>query len=142
MWYNFTGCDSCTRVRDYCVSTDLPKATVTIEAPDEPFYPGDTVTLKCDITGYRDWEYYWYRNNTRIPNKTSQTITLLNDSGQYKCSGERAKSPKLSNFSDSVPVYFQGKSAAEFLIMAFQEIIFQLLKLISESTGSAELLGK
>uniref|UniRef100_A0AAY4AHM2 Ig-like domain-containing protein n=1 Tax=Denticeps clupeoides TaxID=299321 RepID=A0AAY4AHM2_9TELE len=33
-------------------------ARVTVKSPQDPFYPGDTVTLRCDITEYTDWEQY------------------------------------------------------------------------------------
>uniref|UniRef100_A0AAY4AFR8 Ig-like domain-containing protein n=1 Tax=Denticeps clupeoides TaxID=299321 RepID=A0AAY4AFR8_9TELE len=95
----------------YLYVKDLPKATVTVESPEEPFYPGDTVTLRCYITQYTDWEYYWYRDNTRIPSKTSKTITisLPTESGQYVCSGQRKTFPPYSASSQAVTVSYQGK---------------------------------
>uniref|UniRef100_A0AAY4AFT8 Ig-like domain-containing protein n=1 Tax=Denticeps clupeoides TaxID=299321 RepID=A0AAY4AFT8_9TELE len=103
----------CHRLHDPRTSTvtDLPKATVTVESPEEPFYPGDTVTLRCDITQYTDWEYYWYRDNSHIPSKTSKTITisLPTESGQYVCSGRRGTRPQYSYSSQAVTFSYQGK---------------------------------
>ncbi|XP_028856755.1 Fc receptor-like protein 5 isoform X2 [Denticeps clupeoides] len=105
---------------------DLPKATVTVESPEEPFYPGDTVTLRCYITQYTDWEYYWYRDNTRIPSKTSKTITisLPTESGQYVCSGQRKTFPPYSASSQAVTVSYQAALPTPALTVDPQNLVF------------------
>ncbi|XP_028856730.1 Fc receptor-like protein 6 isoform X2 [Denticeps clupeoides] len=106
------------------LSQDLPKATVTVESPEEPFYPGDSVTLRCDITEYTDWEYYhWYRDNTHIPSKTSKTITisLPTESGQYVCSGQRKTFPPYSASSRAVTVSYQDLPKATVTVKSPEE---------------------
>ncbi|XP_045073635.1 neural cell adhesion molecule 1-like, partial [Coregonus clupeaformis] len=41
----------------------LPTASVKIVTPQGLLYPGDTVTLQCDISDYTDWTYRWFRDN-------------------------------------------------------------------------------
>ncbi|XP_028856790.1 low affinity immunoglobulin gamma Fc region receptor II-like isoform X2 [Denticeps clupeoides] len=97
------------------LSQGLPKARVTVKSPQDPFYPGDTVTLRCDITEYTDWEQYrWYRNTIKIPNKTSKiiTISLHFGSGQYNCYGWRRAQPQFSYISASILVHSQAPPRA------------------------------
>ncbi|XP_076144466.1 basement membrane-specific heparan sulfate proteoglycan core protein-like [Alosa pseudoharengus] len=87
----------------------LPTATVTVESPEGPYYPGDEVTLRCDIAEYTDWNwYYWYRGNDNIPNQNSQSITIAHpdQAGQYQftCEGSRENRPKTSQHSTPVSV--------------------------------------
>ncbi|XP_041937651.1 B-cell receptor CD22-like [Alosa sapidissima] len=89
--------------------TDLPTAAVTVVSPQPPFYPGDTVTLSCDIAEHTDWyQYYWYRGSDCIHqwNKQSTTIYLPDRAGQYHytCEGTRGKRPKTSQSSTPVSV--------------------------------------
>ncbi|XP_028827199.1 basement membrane-specific heparan sulfate proteoglycan core protein-like [Denticeps clupeoides] len=108
------------------LSQDLPKATVTVESPEEPFYPGDTVTLRCDITQYTDWEYYWYRDNSHIPSKTSKTITisLPTESGQYVCSGRRGTRPQYSYSSQAVTFSYQDLPKATVTVESPEETFY------------------
>uniref|UniRef100_A0AAY4AFF9 Ig-like domain-containing protein n=1 Tax=Denticeps clupeoides TaxID=299321 RepID=A0AAY4AFF9_9TELE len=111
----------------YLYVIDLPNATVTVESPVEPFYPGDTVTLRCDITQYTDWEYYyWYRDNTHIPSNTSKTITisLPTESGQYVCSGRRKTRPQNSSSSQAVTVSYQAELPTPALTVDPQNPVF------------------
>uniref|UniRef100_A0AAY4AHR8 Ig-like domain-containing protein n=1 Tax=Denticeps clupeoides TaxID=299321 RepID=A0AAY4AHR8_9TELE len=111
----------------YLYVKDLPNATVTVESPVEPFYPGDTVTLRCDITQYTDWEYYyWYRDNTHIPSNTSKTITisLPTESGQYVCSGRRKTRPQNSSSSQAVTVSYQAELPTPALTVDPQNPVF------------------
>ena len=67
---------------------------VTVVSPHSPYYPGDRVTLRCDIAEYTDWYwYYWYRGSDPIHNGQSQTITIYLHYNvvqyQYTCEGER-----------------------------------------------------
>uniref|UniRef100_A0AAY3ZUR4 Ig-like domain-containing protein n=1 Tax=Denticeps clupeoides TaxID=299321 RepID=A0AAY3ZUR4_9TELE len=86
---------------------ELPESTATIVSPQRPFYSGDTVTLRCDITGYADWNLYeWYTDKTFITSKTSKTISisLPDEAGQYWCYGRRAGRPAMSSSKSSVSV--------------------------------------
>ncbi|XP_028841952.1 low affinity immunoglobulin gamma Fc region receptor II-like [Denticeps clupeoides] len=97
--------------RLHVIVSELPEPTVTLMSPQRPFYSGDTVTLRCDITPkYTDWEqYFWYRDRTLITSKTSRTIniSLPDEAGQYGCSGRRAGRPKMSSTSSSFTVSSQ-----------------------------------
>ncbi|XP_062371975.1 Fc receptor-like protein 5 [Sardina pilchardus] len=82
----------------------LPTATVTVKSPEGPYYPGDEVTLRCDIAEYVDWyQYYWYRDQDSIKNGESRSITisLPDQAGQYQytCEGTREDNPKTSQRS-------------------------------------------
>ncbi|XP_076144969.1 hemicentin-2-like isoform X2 [Alosa pseudoharengus] len=79
----------------------LPTARVTVESPEGPYYPGDEVTLRCDIAEHTDWYwYYWYRDGYSIQNGQSQavTISLPDQAGlyQYTCAGSRGTRPMTS----------------------------------------------
>ncbi|XP_038831542.1 basement membrane-specific heparan sulfate proteoglycan core protein-like [Salvelinus namaycush] len=83
----------------------LPTASVSI-SPQGPLYSGETVTLQCVIPGYTDWMYNWYRNNQQFSSQTSETITisLPDQTGQYRCQGTRTTRPQWSNLSSSLPI--------------------------------------
>ncbi|XP_063049230.1 Fc receptor-like protein 3 [Engraulis encrasicolus] len=84
--------------------TSFPAAEVVILSPQSPYYPGETVTLGCDIAEHQDWsQYIWYKGDNQVPNKNSKTITisLPNDAGQYTCEGHRKKRPLQSQQSGS-----------------------------------------
>ncbi|XP_062373240.1 basement membrane-specific heparan sulfate proteoglycan core protein-like [Sardina pilchardus] len=84
----------------------LPTATVT-ESPEGPYYPGDKVTLRCDIAEHTDWNwYYWYRDGNSITNWGRQaiTISLPDQAGQYTCEGSRRNRPKTSQRSTAASI--------------------------------------
>ncbi|KAJ7983478.1 hypothetical protein DPEC_G00377860, partial [Dallia pectoralis] len=87
--------------------TDLPSAAVNI-SPVRPLYSGETVTLQCDISGYTDWSFQWYRNKERrSPGSPSRTITTLSDQVgqyQYQCMGTRTGRPQSSQLSGSLHI--------------------------------------
>ncbi|XP_063042954.1 C-type mannose receptor 2-like [Engraulis encrasicolus] len=88
----------------------LPNATVEVVSPQSPFYSGDEVTLKCNITQYTDWRYGWFKDGSQIPHKTGQivTITLPLEAGQYQCDGLRKARPHQSYVSKSTTIANQG----------------------------------
>ena len=96
------------------VCTEIPRATITIQSPQQPFYSGDRVTLRCDITQGLGWEYHWQRNNTRIQKSISGTITisLPEESGHYQCFGIRGK---LTSYDAKISVFVTGKIDIEYL---------------------------
>uniref|UniRef100_A0AAY4D144 Ig-like domain-containing protein n=1 Tax=Denticeps clupeoides TaxID=299321 RepID=A0AAY4D144_9TELE len=105
-------------VRVFCVFTALlPDSLVTVVSLQRPFYPGDTVTLRCDITEYTDWyKYDWYRNDTQFTRTTSKTlnISLPHDAGQYKCYGLRSGDPRTSRIDLPTPVLTVGPQSPVF----------------------------
>nr|XP_029530106.1 basement membrane-specific heparan sulfate proteoglycan core protein-like isoform X4 [Oncorhynchus nerka] len=83
----------------------LPRASVSI-SPQFVLYPGDTVTLQCDISDYTDWTYYWFIDNQQLPSLTRKTITisLPDKAGQYRCVGMRRSRPQMSYYSSALPI--------------------------------------
>ncbi|XP_062371969.1 Fc receptor-like protein 5 [Sardina pilchardus] len=90
-----------------CVYGSLPTAIVTVDPPEGPYYPGDEITLRCDIAGHTDFQYNWYRGSDSIHYQNSQSITIsLPDRAgkyQYTCDG-RGNGPKTSQRSTPVSV--------------------------------------
>ena len=99
---------------------EIPRATITIQSPQQPFYSGDRVTLRCDITQGLGWEYHWERNNTRIQSYTNGTITisLPEESGHYQCFGVRRQ---LKSDDATISVFITGKidTSALLLLICF-----------------------
>ncbi|XP_038831816.1 basement membrane-specific heparan sulfate proteoglycan core protein-like [Salvelinus namaycush] len=87
----------------------LPVASVSV-SPQGLLYSGETVSLQCDIPGYTDWMYYWYKNNRYLPSQTSKAIditipiTLTGQAGQYRCEGLRTDQPQRSQPSDDITI--------------------------------------
>ncbi|XP_076144977.1 basement membrane-specific heparan sulfate proteoglycan core protein-like [Alosa pseudoharengus] len=90
----------------------LPTATVTVESPEGPYYPGDEVTLRCDIAGYTDWNSYNWNITGHagdpVNHKNNQTITItlpdkINQS-LYTCDGFRYSRPHYSQSSDPLSI--------------------------------------
>uniref|UniRef100_A0A4W5QKS8 Ig-like domain-containing protein n=1 Tax=Hucho hucho TaxID=62062 RepID=A0A4W5QKS8_9TELE len=89
----------------------LPTASVKIVTPQGLLYPGETVTLQCDISDYTDWTYRWFRYNEELPIKTRKTITisLPDQADQYQCAGMRRGRPQESNLSSALPIIITGE---------------------------------
>ncbi|XP_076144922.1 Fc receptor-like protein 5 isoform X2 [Alosa pseudoharengus] len=91
----------------YCCSTaDIPWAVITTESPQQPFYSGDRVTLRCDITQGEGWQYQWVRNGSSLQGSMNRTITisLPDESGLYRCSGRRGHLQTYE--SPGIPIVF------------------------------------
>uniref|UniRef100_A0AAZ3SX93 Ig-like domain-containing protein n=1 Tax=Oncorhynchus tshawytscha TaxID=74940 RepID=A0AAZ3SX93_ONCTS len=92
------------------VSTALPTASVKIVTPQSLLYPGETVTLQCDISNYTDWTYRWFRDNHNLPSQTSKAIditipiTQTGQVSQYRCEGLRTGRPQRSQPSVVVTI--------------------------------------
>uniref|UniRef100_A0A673ZPS1 Ig-like domain-containing protein n=1 Tax=Salmo trutta TaxID=8032 RepID=A0A673ZPS1_SALTR len=86
--------------------TALPTASVKIVTPQGLLYPGDRVTLQCDISDYTGWTYRWFRYNEELPIQTRKTITisLPDQAGQYQCVGRRRGRPQKSDHSFFLPI--------------------------------------
>ncbi|KAM9401170.1 uncharacterized protein ACWYII_030823 isoform 1-T1 [Salvelinus alpinus] len=89
----------------------LPTASVKIVTPQVLLYPGETVTLQCDISDYTDWMYRWFRYNKEPPIQTRKTITisLPDQAGQYQCVGMRRGRPQKSYHSSALPIIITGE---------------------------------
>ncbi|XP_067118113.1 peroxidasin homolog [Osmerus mordax] len=87
--------------------TALPTATVNIlSPPPAPHYPGDTVTLQCDISQHEDWNYYyWFINDQEYRNCNNKTCSFKLDHNnvQYSCLGRRTRSGQLQDSQRSAP---------------------------------------
>ncbi|XP_055792984.1 B-cell receptor CD22-like [Salvelinus fontinalis] len=85
--------------------TALPMASVKA-SPRGPLYSGETVTLQCDISDYRDWTYLWHRDNQHLPKLTNKTtpIYLPDQAGQYQCEGTRTRRPERTYLSSSLTI--------------------------------------
>ena len=95
------------------VSTPSALPTVVVVSPQSPFYSGDAVTLRCDIPKYTDWhQYVWLKDNTTVPGKTNQTITITlpHEAGQYQCYRRREDSSVAPYMSRPVNITFTGES--------------------------------
>ncbi|XP_071020362.1 Fc receptor-like protein 5 [Oncorhynchus clarkii lewisi] len=101
----------------YCGHCDeddaLPVASVSI-SPQGLLYPGDTVTLQCDISDYTDWTYLWSRNNQPGSSTHGQiiTISLPDQAGQYQCLGTRRDQPQKSQLSKALSIQLTAKPTA------------------------------
>lgn len=99
------------------IFTDLTKATVSVEYPQGPYYPGDEVTLRCDITEFKgwDWYYWWYKGVDISQNKYDQyiTIRLPDYAGQYQytCQGNRGPRPTASQPSAPLTIILTGNDS-------------------------------
>ncbi|XP_045069737.1 titin-like [Coregonus clupeaformis] len=82
----------------------LPTASVKIVTPQGLLYPGDTVTLQCDISDYTDWTYHWFRDNQELPIQNRNTISLPHQAGQYRCFGTRSGRPQNSYGSSDLHI--------------------------------------
>uniref|UniRef100_A0A8B9H000 Ig-like domain-containing protein n=1 Tax=Astyanax mexicanus TaxID=7994 RepID=A0A8B9H000_ASTMX len=89
------------------VFTDLPTASLTVD-PDSTVFTGESVTLKCEITGYDGWRYQWYMGSSRTAVSESQinsfsfTLSSAADQNQYWCKGIRDNRPSSSQNSNKV----------------------------------------
>ena len=95
-------------------STAGPTATVSVVSPQGPYYPGDEVTLRCDIAGDTDWyQYHWYIGSYYFHYGQSQTITISLPvhvgQYQYTCEGHRGSSPMTSQCSAPVSISVTGE---------------------------------
>uniref|UniRef100_A0A8C7JDA2 Ig-like domain-containing protein n=1 Tax=Oncorhynchus kisutch TaxID=8019 RepID=A0A8C7JDA2_ONCKI len=120
------------------VSTALPTALVKIATPQGLLYPGETVTLRCDISDYTDWTYRWFRNNEELPIQTRKniTISLPDQAGQYRCDGRRRDRPQMSYYSSALPIIITGE-----VTVCLQSGFFNICKIhfYHNVTASAEL---
>ncbi|XP_049338742.1 basement membrane-specific heparan sulfate proteoglycan core protein-like, partial [Astyanax mexicanus] len=103
---------------------DLPTPTLTVD-PDSTVFTGESVTLKCEITGNDGRSYQWYKKNnggrwsavyqSGFYTVNSNTLTIREDAvingDQYRCRGERSNRPS-SQYSNSVPLTVKERPTA------------------------------
>lgn len=121
-WYaknthkNLSSCKNSSSCRGWLTlgCAEIPWAIITIESPQQPFYSGDTVTLRCDIAQDGHWEYHWMRNDSRIHSSVNTTfnISLPDGCGLYQCYGARGH--LQSGKSPNVTVSFQGMQSMKY----------------------------
>ncbi|KAK6291895.1 hypothetical protein J4Q44_G00376800 [Coregonus suidteri] len=84
-------------------------ASVKIVTPQGLLYPGETVTLQCDISDNTGWTYSWFRDNQELPIQTRKnSISLPDQAGQYKCFGTRRGRPQKSYVSSVLHIIITG----------------------------------
>ncbi|XP_064881450.1 Fc receptor-like protein 5 isoform X3 [Oncorhynchus nerka] len=110
----------------HCEDDDaLPTASVKIVTPQGLLYPGETVTLQCDISDNTDWTYRWFRNNEELLIKTRKnTLSLPDQAGQYSCVGRRRGRPQMSNHSFSLPIIVTALPTASVKIVTPQALLY------------------
>ncbi|XP_063042870.1 uncharacterized protein LOC134437309 [Engraulis encrasicolus] len=97
-----------------------PTAKVRVLSPQPPFYPGDVVTLGCDITQCGDlkhhYKYTWYKDNKTHSKTDIGAILVAKDAGRYQCLGwsDTQTSPRSLPFDI---VYF-GFPVATVVVLA------------------------
>ncbi|XP_066578195.1 leukocyte immunoglobulin-like receptor subfamily A member 3 [Amia ocellicauda] len=117
--------------------TALPHASLTVEPHWSPIYTGETVSLRCGLSGgYTDWQYHWYKDGKRIEDaqpaghtvtgdKLSITAVSVSDGGKYHCEGQRADRPLSSQRSDPVSLSVSGVRPRPFLTVSPLGQIFE-----------------
>ncbi|XP_063060656.1 Fc receptor-like protein 5 [Engraulis encrasicolus] len=84
---------------------DLPSANLTVE-PQGPVFPGELVTLTCNIRSSSGWTYKWYNNHSLVFESEENTFNITtvteSDKGQYWCHGERPDRPTSSKNSSYI----------------------------------------
>ncbi|XP_045556555.1 high affinity immunoglobulin gamma Fc receptor I-like [Salmo salar] len=113
----------------------LPIASVKIVTPQGLLYPGETVTLQCDISDYTDWTYgwfrykssewkfYWYRHrpdSTPVTTTSGYSYTLswvnVSDGGQYWCRAGRGDPVYYTLYSDPVQINITERPVAVLIL--------------------------
>ncbi|KAL2078942.1 hypothetical protein ACEWY4_024686 [Coilia grayii] len=116
--------ESCNEHKNFICYEALP--TVKVVSPQSPFCSGDAVTLRCDKPKYTDWhQYVWLKDNSTVPGKTNQTITITlpHEAGQYQCYRQRENSsvapyrsrPANITFNDKLVLVGENKTWIEAL---------------------------
>ncbi|XP_005755612.1 uncharacterized protein LOC102210425, partial [Pundamilia nyererei] len=92
------------------ISTDHPKAQITIDVRDIPV--GGSVTLSCSVNSSSGWKYYWYRDvNSSEPLTTQDAVQMqmqfpsegqisVSQEGLYRCRGGRGHPVYYTEYSD------------------------------------------
>uniref|UniRef100_A0A8B9JEQ4 Ig-like domain-containing protein n=1 Tax=Astyanax mexicanus TaxID=7994 RepID=A0A8B9JEQ4_ASTMX len=92
----------------------LPRATLTVD-PGSTVFIRESVTLKCEITGYDGWRYQWFKGSSRTAVSQSQrnTFTFIGsaaDQDQYWCRGLRYYTrPISSQDSNKITLTVRGE---------------------------------
>ncbi|XP_076144972.1 basement membrane-specific heparan sulfate proteoglycan core protein-like [Alosa pseudoharengus] len=105
-------------------SSEAPTtAAVVVVSPQSPFYSGEIVILRCNITKFSDWDQYcWYRDKKTVSSQTSDTITITlpQEAGQYQCYGKRKDYPQTSSTSPSTEITYHVLPTAATVVVSPQ----------------------
>uniref|UniRef100_A0A8C9SQ26 Ig-like domain-containing protein n=1 Tax=Scleropages formosus TaxID=113540 RepID=A0A8C9SQ26_SCLFO len=74
--------------------TENAQVVLTADPPWSDAFPGDNVTLTCQVTGSEGWMFLW----SRVRNGETSQLQGYSDQGQYQCTGRRGNEVLLSNF--------------------------------------------
>ncbi|XP_073669848.1 Fc receptor-like protein 5 [Paramisgurnus dabryanus] len=82
--------------------------------PDKLVFRGETVNLKCVISGggVSSWQYSWYKDSIIQQNKLQYyTIRSVaeSDAGKYTCEGTETSGPRYSHISSAVTLTLSDK---------------------------------
>ncbi|XP_063042494.1 basement membrane-specific heparan sulfate proteoglycan core protein-like [Engraulis encrasicolus] len=89
---------------------DLPSVRITLMDQRSTVFPGETVTLRCEINTYTGWTYKWYKDLSLNPvfESSGKTFTIdrvtKDQKGQYWCQGEKTDRPTTSEKSRLVTI--------------------------------------
>uniref|UniRef100_W5L4A1 Ig-like domain-containing protein n=1 Tax=Astyanax mexicanus TaxID=7994 RepID=W5L4A1_ASTMX len=89
----------------------LPRATLDVD-PDSTVFTGESVTLKCEITGYDRWRYQWYKGSiSPYSSKQEYKISSVeySHSGKYTCRGRVRGTSRYSHTSTAVTLTVSGE---------------------------------
>ncbi|KAG9274584.1 Fc receptor-like protein 5, partial [Astyanax mexicanus] len=106
--------DTSTAVKLTVSGESLPRATLTVD-PGSTVFIRESVTLKCEITGYDGWRYQWFKGSSRTAVSQSQrnTFTFIGsaaDQDQYWCRGLRYYTrPISSQDSNKITLTVRGE---------------------------------
>ena len=95
--------------------------------PQSSVYPGDTVTLTCEVKQSTGWEFLWYKNSqqfqTQSPaDKNTNTISVtVSDEGtaEFRCRARRGN--YSTQLSDPAMITVRGMSVFSVLFLQMTE---------------------
>ncbi|XP_060776451.1 titin-like [Neoarius graeffei] len=111
--------------------SEKPKPTVRVN-PQRSVYPGDTITLSCELQQSTGWEFQWYKNKQQLQLLNSEQANKLNitvsNAGEtaYQCRARRRNYYYYytvfyeyynTEFSDLVKITGRGESPPVSLII-------------------------
>ncbi|XP_051516518.1 titin-like [Myxocyprinus asiaticus] len=80
-----------------------PPAVLTLETEWGDIMAGNILTLKCEITDEREWNYTWYENGLKLNGSLDiykVTATEETIKSEFKCKGIRTERPLYSAMSE------------------------------------------
>lgn len=99
-------------ISSLCILEDKPKPLMTQHPDDDKVYTGESVSFKCKVEFSSGWEYFWYKNGTKLPIHSSScniSGAHLSDSGTYECMAIRSKTMYNTKHSDGRFLHILGE---------------------------------